>query len=198
MSIRTYVWKAADLSRAWDQLTDFAKDVTTYINQQRVTADIANGAVTSDKLAATPTIALMRDAAFSTPTGGADATLVPMTLIESATGVEAPAFSATMGGAVVRRAGMYRVSASVYYSATVAPAGSIIEVLVFVDGVRQFMGSHAAALNAGVTVWASKVIQLNAGQLVDVRSYQNTGAVQALATGSDRRPRLQIEYVGGL
>jgi len=198
MSIRTYVWKAADLSRAWDQLTDFAKDVATYINQQRVTADIANGAVTSDKLAPVPFLSLMRDAAFSTPTGGAVPTLVPMTLVESATGVEAPVFSATMGGAVVRRAGMYRVSASVHYSATVAPAGSTIEVVVFVDGVRQFIGSHASALNAGVTVWASKVIQLNAGQLVDVRSYQNTGAVQALATGSDRRPRLQIEYVGGL
>ncbi len=197
MTMRTYVWKAADISRAWDQLTDFAKDVTTYINQQRVTADIANAAVTSDKLAPVPFLSLVRDAAFSTPTGGAVPTLVPMTLIESATGVEAPAFSATMGGAVVRRAGMYRVSASVYYSVTVAPAGSIIEVLVFVDGVRQFIAS-AAAVNAGVTVWASKVIQLNAGQLVDVRSYQNTGAVQALATGSDRRPRLQIEYVGGL
>lgn len=198
MSIRTYVWKAADLTRAWDQLTDFAKDVTTYINQQRVTADIANAAVTSDKLASVPFLSLMRDAALSIPSGGASATLIPMTLMEREAGMQAPAFDVTNGRAVIRREGLYRVSGSIHCAPAAAPATSIVECIVHVYGAQAFIGSAAAALNTSVTVYACKTVRLLMGQVVELRCYQDTGAVLALFTSADRRPRLQIEYVGGL
>jgi hypothetical protein len=197
MSIRTYVWKAADLTRAWDQLTDFAKDVTTYINQQRVTADIANAAVTSDKLAAVPFLSLMRDASLSIPSGGASATLIPMTLMEREAGMQAPAFDVTNGRAVIRREGLYRVSGSIHCAPAVAPGGSHIECIVQVDGAQAFIAS-AAAVNAPITVQASKTLQLSVSQTIELRCYQTTGVGLALSTGADRRPRLQIEYVGGL
>ena len=198
MSIRTYVWKAADISRAWDQLTDFAKDVTTYINQQRVTADIANGAVTSDKLAAVPFLSLMRDAALSIPSGGASATLIPMTLMEREAGTQAPGFDVTNGRAVIRRDGLYRVSGLIHCAPTAAPAGSHIECIVQVDGAQATIASAAAVLNTPITVQASKTLQLSVSQAIEIRCYQTTGVGLALSTGADRRPRLQIEYVGGL
>lgn len=198
MSIRTYVWKAADLTRAWDQLTDFAKDVTTYINQQRVTADIANAAVTSDKLAAVPFLSLMRDAALSIPSGGASSTRIPLTLSERAAGSEAPLFDATNGRAIIVRDGLYRVSGLLHCSPTAAPGGASIEAIVSVDESQVAIGSVAAALNTAVTVYVCKTLRLLKSQSVELRAYQTTGVALALSTGSDRRPRLQIEYVGGL
>lgn len=199
MSIRTYVWKAADISRAWDQLTDFAKDVTTYINQQRVTADIANGAVTSDKLAAVPFLSLMRDAALSIPSGGASPMLIPMTLMEREAGTQAPGFDVTNGRAVIRREGLYRVCGLIHCAPTAAPAGSHIACAIQVDGAQAFIASAAAVLNASITVQASKTLQLSVSQTIELRCYQDTGVAQALTTASaDRTPRLQIEYVGGL
>ena len=199
MTMRTYVWKAADLSRAWDQLTDFAKDVTTYINQQRVTADIADGAVTPAKLTSIPFLSLYRSAAISVPNGGV-ASVVPMTIQERSSGQDSPAFDATNGRAIVRRDGLYRVSVLVHCTPTAAAAaGSVIAVAANVDGAEAFIGSVSAVLNAGVTVYAEKTIRLLKSQAVELRCYRNTGAAQALTvTPTDRVPRLQIEYVGGL
>lgn len=197
MSIRTYVWKAADLTRAWDQLTDFAKDVTTYINQQRVTADIANGAVTSDKLAPVPFLSLVRDAAFSAP--NAAATLVPMTILERSAGRSAPLYDGTNGRAIIQLDGLYRVSVCVHCTPTAAPPPSSLAVGAVVNGTFAFMGSVPASLNTGISVCAEKTVRLLKDEAVELRFYQDTGVPQALTTASaDRTPRLQIEYVGGL
>ncbi len=195
MTIRTYVWKQSDLSRAWDQLTDFAKDVAQHINAPVTTAGIADRAITQAKVAPVHTLSVYQPAAQAI--ANATTTPVQFSMFDYATVGDSLVYDPQAFRVSVRRAGLYRITLRVGIQAAAAAAGRIAAI-VQRNGVDVDEASAGAVLTSPIIVQCTGLHVLAQGDMITGCARQTTTAAQALLTTASQRSRMQIDYVGGL
>lgn len=197
-ALREYRFKRDD----WPQLTEFAGDVTRRLNALWTTEQIADLAITPDKLSQVPAIALYQAAAQSIANGvGA---VIQLSDIEHvAGGVDAPEANIDPVQAkhhvFVRRDGLYRISGAVGMQPAVGvAAGSILVVTLDHNGAGFESTFVPIALNVFTRIVATRTRKLLAGDTVRLSVFQNTGNAQNTLAVVDTRAMFCVEYVGGL
>lgn len=195
MSIRTYVWRASDLSRAWDQLTDFARDVAAYVNAPRATDEIADAAITIAKLAPRPMLSVYCATALALVSG--TPTPIQFTLRDYEVTSSSMSYDPVAYRVSIGRAGLYRVMLRFGLTAAAVAAGRVAAIIRR-NGSDVAEAACTPVVGSTVTPCVSVVLSLAQGDQIQCIALQTTGGAQALLTTASQRAQLQIEYVGDL
>jgi hypothetical protein len=116
-------------------------------------------------------------------TSGAAATITNWTKIYDRLSAN---FVAATGVFTAPQAGFYHVDAILTLASAATVAGTELEVNIQVNGVTQIQGFYAmlSVSTVPVSVQASGVVQLTAGQTISIQGFQNTGGARTLVAAA--------------